>query len=194
MNKSESKYYNTACLMDEALIILLEKKEFEYITVKEICEKAGVNRSTFYLHYESISELLEEAMEYIINKFLGYFPHQTDTLNDKIRSENLNDLYFITSEYLRPYLQFIKDHNKLFMVYYKNSKLFNANDNYNKMFKSIFNPILDRFNIPVNERKYTMAFYVNGITAIIKEWSINDCKDDIDLLIKVIKNCIKEIK
>lgn len=58
MNKSESKYYNTALLMDEALLLLLEKKEYEFITVKEICVKAGVNRSTFYLHYESIDDLL----------------------------------------------------------------------------------------------------------------------------------------
>ena len=53
MNKSESKYYNTALLMDEALLLLLEKKDYDYITIKEICEKAGVNRSTFYLHYET---------------------------------------------------------------------------------------------------------------------------------------------
>lgn len=33
MNKSQSKYFNTACLMDEALIRLLENKDFEYITV-----------------------------------------------------------------------------------------------------------------------------------------------------------------
>lgn len=55
LNKAQSKYYNTACLMDEALIALLEKKNYEFITVKEICEKAGVNRSTFYLHYETIA-------------------------------------------------------------------------------------------------------------------------------------------
>ena len=41
MNKSESKYFNTAKKMDDALIALLETKPFEYITVKEICEKAG---------------------------------------------------------------------------------------------------------------------------------------------------------
>ena len=35
MNKSESKYYNTALLMDEALLLLLEKKDYEFITVKE---------------------------------------------------------------------------------------------------------------------------------------------------------------
>ncbi len=32
MNKSESKYFNTALLMDEAFIALLEVKDFEYIS------------------------------------------------------------------------------------------------------------------------------------------------------------------
>lgn len=191
MNRADSKYYNTACLMDEALILLLEKKEFEYITVKEICIKAGVNRSTFYLHYENTNELLEETMENIIQKFQTYYPNQS--FSNKMKSDNLQDLYFITPEYLKPYLQFIKDHKKLFMVYSKNSNLFKAEDTYNKMFKSIFFPILDKFNVPVNERKYTMVFYVNGIIAIIKEWVINDCKEDIDFLITIMKKCIQEI-
>ena len=60
MNKSESKYFNTALRMDEALIALLEEKDLEYITVKEICRRAGVNRSTFYLHYETIADLVNE--------------------------------------------------------------------------------------------------------------------------------------
>lgn len=38
MNKSESKYFNTAKKMDEAFIELLEKKDFEYISVKEISD------------------------------------------------------------------------------------------------------------------------------------------------------------
>ena len=44
--------------MDEAFLSLLEKKDFEYITVKEICAAAGVNLSTFYLHYETLGDLL----------------------------------------------------------------------------------------------------------------------------------------
>lgn len=70
MDKSESKYFNTALLMDEALIRLLEVKDYEYITVKEICEKAGVNRSTFYLHYETVNDLLSECLENIKKRFL----------------------------------------------------------------------------------------------------------------------------
>ena len=51
--------------MDEAFLILLEKKDYDYITIKEICEKAGVNRSTFYLHYETLDDLLKESLSYI---------------------------------------------------------------------------------------------------------------------------------
>lgn len=69
MKNSESKYYNTALLMDEALLFLLEKKDYEFITIKEICEKAGVNRSTFYLHYETMEDLLVETIEMITKRF-----------------------------------------------------------------------------------------------------------------------------
>ena len=73
MNKSESKYFNTAEKMDKAFLELLQRKDFSFITVKEICEKAGVNRSTFYLHYETVGDLLEESLEYMQKKFLASF-------------------------------------------------------------------------------------------------------------------------
>ena len=62
MNKNESKYFNTAKKMNDALITLLETKDYEYITIKEICRSASVNRSTFYLHYENMNDLLEETI------------------------------------------------------------------------------------------------------------------------------------
>ena len=73
MNKSESKYFNTAVRFDKALLSLLEKKPFEYITISEICEKAEVNRSTFYLHYENTSDLLKETTAYVLDNFTSYF-------------------------------------------------------------------------------------------------------------------------
>ena len=48
MNRSESKYFNTARRMDEALLSLLEEKDFAYITVREICARAGVNLALLY--------------------------------------------------------------------------------------------------------------------------------------------------
>ena len=76
MNRSESKYFATAARMDEAFLELLEKKDFTYITVKEICEKAGVNRSTFYLHYETVNDLLSECLENIKKRFFDSFANK----------------------------------------------------------------------------------------------------------------------
>ena len=61
----------SSSLMVEALLLLLEKKEYDVITVKEICKKAGVNRSTFYLHYNTKDDLLAETMKYINRRLLS---------------------------------------------------------------------------------------------------------------------------
>lgn len=72
MNKSKSKYFNTALLMDNALISLLAVKDLEFITVKEICQKAGVNRSIFYLHYETVGDLSKKRRKICIKSFFRF--------------------------------------------------------------------------------------------------------------------------
>lgn len=91
MNKSESKYFNTARIIDQALIELLAMKEIEYITVKEICEKAGVNRSTFYLHYETIGDLLSETIEYVETQYSTVFKDISFNPSDDIEMVPLKD-------------------------------------------------------------------------------------------------------
>ena len=122
MNKNESKYFNTAVLFDEALIYLLEKKDLEYITIKKICNKAGVNRSTFYLHYESINDLVDEAMNYINKQFVDYFNENTKEFIKKIKYSPLEDLKLVEKKYLTPYLNFIKDNKKIFRASFSNPK------------------------------------------------------------------------
>ena len=73
LNKNESKYFNTAVKMNMALIEILKTKPFEFITVSEICKKAEVNRSTFYLHYENTKDLLEETIRNMMDNFVSYF-------------------------------------------------------------------------------------------------------------------------
>lgn len=192
MNKNESKYFNTAIKMDEALITLLEKKDFEYITIKEICEVAGVNRSTFYLHYENTSDLLNETTRYIIDKHIKYYSIQIKSISLNLENCPKNELLFITSEYLTPYLTFIKENQRLFKVAIKEFNLMNFSEVYENMFIHIFNPILERFNIPQKERTYTMKFYLTGIFAVVMEWISNDFAEDINTITKIIIDCVMD--
>jgi AcrR family transcriptional regulator len=190
MNKNESKYFNTAIKMDEALITLLEKKDFEYITIKEICEAAGVNRSTFYLHYENTSDLLKETTHYIIDKHLAYYEIDKERISLQFEGRKHEDLLFITDEYLTPYLTFTKNNQRLFKVSIKQFHSMHMDEVYGKMFEHIFSPILARFGVPEAERHYMMKFYLTGVFAIIMEWLKNNCSDDIKTITRIITDCV----
>ena len=190
MNHNESKYFNTAIKMDEALITLLEKEDFEYITIKEICDTAGVNRSTFYLHYENTSDLLKETTRYIIDKHLAYYEIDQKRISLQFKTCKHEELLFITNEYLVPYLTFIKDNQRLFKVSIKQFNSLNMDEVYGRMFKHVFNPILERFNVPKKERAYVMKFYLTGVFAIVMEWLEKNCSDDMATVIKVITDCV----
>ncbi|MBR5192742.1 MAG: TetR/AcrR family transcriptional regulator [Clostridia bacterium] len=189
LNKSESKYYNTACLMDEALIFLLEKKEYAFITIKEICEKAGVNRSTFYLHYDTIDDLLSECIEYLGNKISKKFNNKT--INKAvINSSKLDDLLLITPDYLLPYLDFLKENKAVYKIAYSQPNILKEQYVINHLYKNIFQPILDRFLVPKNEQKYMMNFYLSGIGAVMIEWIRNDCKEETSTIVNILTKCL----
>ena len=190
MTKSESKYYNTALLMNQALIELLNKKDLKYITVKEICVKAGVNRSTFYLHYDTIDDLLEECIENSNKQFLQYFAGTESKFFDKINNGANEDLILITPQYLSPYLSYIKENKILHQVSVKHTTLMNSNEKFNSLNKHVFKPIFSKFGIDEKTESDMIAYYIDGVTAIINEWIKNDCKDDIDYIEDIIIKCV----
>ena len=190
MNKSESKYFNTATKMNLALISLLKKKPFEYITVSEICKTAGVNRSTFYLHYETIGDLLNETTRYLLDDFLSYFSTDTQSIAFNLQLCELNELIFVCDKYLAPYFTYIKEHKEVFTVALRQNKILGFEDVYERMFENIFNPILERFHYPSDVRRYVMMYYLNGINAIIIEWLKNECDTSIEEISKIIALCI----
>ena len=64
----------TKMLIRRAFTDLLRVKPVQSISIKELCEKAGVNRGTFYAHYASVHDLLmqmEDEMLSEINEVLA---------------------------------------------------------------------------------------------------------------------------
>lgn len=191
MNRSESKYFNTARLMDEALLSLLEKKDLSYITVKEICERAGVNRSTFYLHYETVGDLLCECLEYTEKIFYASFLDSQKAFIDSIPGAPREKLIFINREYLIPYLTFIRDNKSVYVAAHKNPAGMKTNKQFEQMSRSILQPILSRFGVPIEEQRYWIAFYIRGCAAIVNEWIATDFKESVDEIAEIMIRCIR---
>ena len=190
MNRSESKYFATAARMDEALLELLEQKDFAYITVKELCARAGVNRSTFYLHYETLADLLAESAQHIIDRFVAAMPHDTQEFLEKLPERPVEELYLITPEYLVPYLTYVKEHRRVFRTTVEQASALRMSDAYEALSRHVFLPILNRFGVSAADREYLMAFYISGLMAIINRWLQADCQDSIEHIISVMQTCI----
>lgn len=189
MNKFESKYKNTAVLMDESLLSLLEKKDFEYISIKEICQKAGVNRSTFYLHYETMDDLLNETIELIESRFYESFDNQKLDVKNVILTNQKDKMFLLTPEYLDKYLNFVKENKKVFNLAFSRPNLFRSEDYLNKFDKDLFKPFMDYLNIDEMAKPFITDFYIQGIMSIIKKWVKDDCKLTNEEVIKVIYYC-----
>lgn len=189
-NKSESKYFNTALRMDEALLRLLEKKDFEFITVKELCAAAKVNRSTFYLHYENTYDLLVESIEILNRRFLDSFSNLPNhVFAETIAGMPEDKLYFITDEYLLPYLAFVKQNKTAFKAIRKRPDLFDAEKSYRNLFDTVFSPILSRFEVPADEHVYRMEFYAKGLSAVVMCWVESGCAQPAEKIAEIIKAC-----
>lgn len=68
----------TKRMFRDAFIKLLEKKDYNHITVTDIVEYADYNRATFYLHYKYKEDLAEEVVDSMLNDLIYAFrfPYQ----------------------------------------------------------------------------------------------------------------------
>ena len=177
MDKFEKRFYNSSLKMNEAMLEMLETKNFSEITVSDLCRKSGVNRSTFYSHYSNTFDLLQEIKERMLGNFLKSF----EKLGD---SENIAN--YIDSEHLNVYLTFIKNNIKLFRTAAINM---NA-EIFNKIFEFIRKGYINFGITDENYIYYSSRFYLQGINAIVTEWVKRGCSDTIEYVASVIKKCI----
>ena len=175
----------TSSLMVEALLLLLEKKEYDFITVKEICEKAGVNRSTFYMHYDTKDDLLVETMKYINARLLS------DSNYDAIIPRSNDEKNFNLDEiHLVPYLNTIKEFKKIYRVLPYKPHIFKKSNINKELYRNLCDNLLRKYNIKNDEKEFAFAYFNYGVLAIIDKWVESDCEEDVykiaDLIIKLI--------
>ncbi|QIW81985.1 TetR/AcrR family transcriptional regulator [Bacillus tequilensis] len=90
----------------EALLALLEERDIQHITMKEIAEKAKVSRGTLYLYYEDkfsiIEDVIEDMKEGLGKALYDAFKHM-DTLHLNQKRQTVH-----------PTLSFVHEHRSFF--------------------------------------------------------------------------------
>lgn len=61
--KTDRRTIYTKNVIKDALLEALTKRTFDHITVTEVCRTADITRATFYLHFDSLTDVLDELLK-----------------------------------------------------------------------------------------------------------------------------------
>ena len=73
MKNIDARVRYTRMIIEQCFLELLKEKPVSKITVTELCDRAMINRATFYKHYESVPQLLEKLEEALFDQILEMF-------------------------------------------------------------------------------------------------------------------------
>ena len=76
--KSDLRVVRTRNALRAAFEELIAETTLDKITVKALTDRAGINRKTFYLHYETIEAFYDEIMNGIMDEFFEYYEKTPD--------------------------------------------------------------------------------------------------------------------
>lgn len=82
MNSFDARVRYTRMIIEQSFLELLRNKPVAKITVTELCEKAQINRATFYKHYLDVPDLLERIEEALFTQIRESFGSETVKLKE----------------------------------------------------------------------------------------------------------------
>lgn len=161
-------------LLKNALMDLLsEKGSVTKISVRELCERADLNRSTFYAHYSEPKELLEEVEAELLDATREHL--------QKIGAENDTGAH----RYLLSFLMYIKENDKPFRTL-----LIDTGDPEfrSKFMQQSIIQFVENLNIsfPKDQEQYIYSYILNGSTGVIIQWMRSDYSIDENALVDLL--------
>lgn len=180
MSQESQRVMETKERIRDAFFDLYAIKKIERISIKEITEKAQLNRGTFYVYYKDIYDLLEKTEDELIEELVVKIKGLIVMI---LRDQNI-------SPFLPP-IEFYQRYSKFLRV------LFGANGDPNFVFKikaiikKTLRELFEKENIPkVENMEYVMEYISSAQIGIISYWLI---ENNMELPVAELGNMIKQI-
>lgn len=174
----DKRVIKTRSAVFKAAFDLTTQEDLKKITVLDLCNKAGINKSTFYLHYNSIDDCLQKCFDYVMNgvtdfcrnikynDLVNYPENNLNIILDEIEKDVNYILRFKSSAIYPKYISLLKE-NLVNSIIETNG--FNIKDNYSEIVTIIFivGGCIDAFTQPLPE--FDREKLTNIIVGMIKK-------------------------
>lgn len=171
--KNNLRFQQTEERIVEVFINLLQEKEIHKISVSEICRLSEINRTSFYLHYTDVYNLMEK-IEHNMSLYFG-------KLFTAPENYNLGD------RFVRLFL-FIQEHQNFYRVYLNNQKEMHLLEGIipDSASASLQDMIKKLGFTKEHEYLYHQAFFKAGFTALVREWLNSGCMESPEELAEIL--------
>lgn len=169
----------TETLLCIAFMELLRKYPFPKITIQKIAEQCGVNRQTFYYHFDNIYDLMSKAFEYELI-------HESNMYEEKSwQSAMERFLYWMQDNRV-----IIKNILTNVEVRYLRQAIYPL---IAKSMSSEYRPnLIIKPDSGINSG-FVQHFLILGITQYVLEWAENDFKEPVDYIINQLFLILKKV-
>lgn len=170
--KKNSHYQFTHELIQQTMARLLEKNELKDITVKELCAVSGINRSTFYAHYESLYDLWADIDSILRVEHIRAFDEA-----------NVHFSNYMSEDGFRVALNFVYRYRHFYRGYLERLSV-------PEYLEAMFHEILAAETAPEDEnrtdRLYHFIFTLGGALKVVERWLKHGCKEPVDTMAKLL--------
>lgn len=174
-NIQNKRVRRTITLLEKSLAELMRTKHPKEITVKELTERAGLNRGTFYLHFRDIDDFIEQVTERKINDILN-------VIKENYPQNAMSSFYYLCLEILH----YIKANEEVCT-----SIFLHPTDSALKRFRDTLKE-KEREGLTLHfgqhsfvDYDYFLTFATNGIIGMIEQWVTSNDDVPIEVMAKL---------
>lgn len=176
MRKQPQVTEQTRANLRQAFWELYEERPLEKISVREITDRAGYNRATFYLYYHDVYELLEEIEGQVLG-VIGHLVNERLLKGDRLEFSQHMGLILRLAQKSRRFTKVLLGEH--------------GDPAFTRRLKEIISPLIDRFFLPdepLGEQAELVVreFYLAGVVSTIRTWTAEDDPMPIDQLINLL--------
>ncbi len=170
-NFTKRNRFTRQCI-GEAMIALMQDRDYEEITISDIVKKAGVSRMTFYHYFQSKTDALNNYLHEIIESYLEEC------------SRSLGTDSFYDAAHVRHAFLFFDQYAEFFLTLAGASL-------YCLMIDAI-NDYMIRFVDPVYPRShYELYYYGGALLNVFLKWEEDGKTEPVDAIVEVVCRCCK---
>lgn len=158
--KVDRRVKYTRMVLEDSFIKLMEKKDISQITIKEICEKADINRATFYAHYSDQNDLLRKIENKLLDNIKAYL--------EKIDQKKTEISAVLIAEKIFEYIQ---ENARLCKLLLSERGDFSFQKQIMTLvYDIIIAEITDNNKITKEDAEYVYSFTISGCVGIVQKW------------------------